>query len=219
MIKVLIVDDQELICESLEIMLNNKRGIEVVGIAHNGHDAAALAAKHVPHVVLMDVRMPIMDGVQSLSLIKKANPDIKVIVLTTFDDDDYVYDALKNGASGYLLKNISGETLIEAILTVADGGALINPGVASKFLKLFSEMARSDFRAREGRGCRHPDLADKEMEIIRLIGRGLSNKEINDRLNLNPGTVRNYVSNILKKLDLRDRTQIAIFAVQSGLME
>ncbi|MGE5583335.1 MAG: response regulator transcription factor [Bacillota bacterium] len=216
MIRVLIAEDQELIRQSLEIMLTNKADLEIVGTAANGLETIEMAGKLLPDVILMDIRMPEIDGVQCIEIIKEKHPQIKIIVLTTFDDDEYVFNALKNGASGYLLKGISLAELIEAIKTVVKGGALINPNIASKVCRFFSQMAQADFRLKVAEDALE-DLNQNELKIIQLIGIGLSNKEITDKLKLSEGTVRNYISGILSKLGLRDRTQIAIFAVQSGL--
>jgi DNA-binding NarL/FixJ family response regulator len=169
-----------------------------------------------PDVILMDIRMPGRDGVEGTRLIKDKYPEIKVIVLTTFDDDEYVYGALKYGASGYLLKGCSRAELVEAIRIALSGGAMINPEIATKVIRQFSEMARrsdiiqvSDELAEQ--------LNDSEIKIIRAVGHGMSNREISATLYLSEGTVRNYISSILMKLELRDRTQLAIWAVQKGM--
>lgn len=216
MIKVLIAEDQEIIRQSLEIMLSNKPGIEIVGTAENGREVIKLLKKLQPDVILMDIRMPEMDGVQCIGLIKDAFPHIKIIVLTTFDDDEYVFNALKNGASGYLLKGISVRELVDAIKIVYGGGALINPNIAVKVFNFFSQMANADYIANVTKSA-IKDLSKNELKIIQFIGMGMSNKEITGKLKFTEGTVRNYISSILSKLNLRDRTQIAIYAVQSGL--
>lgn len=216
MIKVLIAEDQEIIRQSLEIMLSKKPDIQIVGSAENGRETIRLTRKLLPDVILMDIRMPEMDGVQCIKIIKEALPQIKIIVLTTFDDDEYVFNALKNGASGYLLKGISVGELVEAIKIVHSGGALINPNIAVKVVKFFSQMANADYRVNVDENVLS-DLSKSELKIIQLIGMGMSNKEITDKLKLSEGTVRNYISSILSKLNFRDRTQIAIYAVQSGL--
>ncbi|HBE80751.1 MAG TPA: DNA-binding response regulator [Firmicutes bacterium] len=216
MIRVMIAEDQELIRQSLEIMLSNKPDLQIVGTAANGLEAVELAQKLQPNVILMDIRMPDLDGVQCIEIIKGRFPQIKIIVLTTFDDDEYVFNALKNGASGYLLKGISLTELIDAIKTVVKGGALINPNIATKVCRFFSQMAQADYRIKVDENVIH-DLNQNELKIIRMIGIGLSNKEMTDKLKLSEGTIRNYISDILSKLGLRDRTQIAIFAVQTGL--
>jgi DNA-binding NarL/FixJ family response regulator len=216
MIKVMIAEDQELIRQSLEIILSSKPDMELVGVAENGREAVELAKNLIPDIILMDIRMPEIDGVKCIKIIKEKFPQIKIIVLTTFDDDEYVYNALKHGASGYLLKGISSKELVEAIRTVNNGGALINPNIAVKVVGLFSRMANADFTIKIDDTI-IKSLTKNELKIIQLIGRGLSNKEITEKLNFSEGTVRNYISGILNKLNLRDRTQIAIYAVQSGL--
>ena len=215
MIKVLIADDQELIRQSLQIVLETKEGIEVVGTAKDGREVIQLVRKEKPDVILMDIRMPEMDGVQCTKIIKDIYPNIKIIILTTFDDDDFVFSALKHGASGYLLKGISMDELEKAIHTVYKGGAMINPEIATKVVEQFSEMAQSNYDVSiEAQNVE--ELTDTEWEIIKFVGRGMSNKEISGAMSLSEGTVRNYLSTILNKLDLRDRTQLAIWEVQSG---
>ncbi|HHW67656.1 response regulator transcription factor [Defluviitalea raffinosedens] len=216
MIKVMIAEDQELIRQSLEFVISNKEDMKIVGLAATGKEAVELAKDKKPDVILMDIRMPEMDGVEATKVIKKMNPDIKIIILTTFDDDEYVFDALKNGASGYLLKGISLNELVESIRIVMNGGSLINPSVATKVCKFFSQMAEADYTSKIQNDALS-SLNKNELKIMKLIGMGLSNKEITKELNFSEGTVRNYISNILSKLNLRDRTQIAILAVQSGI--
>ena len=196
MIKILIADDQELIRQSLMIILDNVPDFEVVDCVADG----------------MEVMASVKEEQQRL---KELYPDIKIIILTTFDDDEYVFNALKFGASGYLLKGISMKELSDAIRKVYNGTAMINEDIASKVLRLFSRMAQSNVAIRvEDRLTE--DLKPHEWDIIVLVGSGLSNKEIASRLNLSEGTVRNSLSNILSKLQLRDRTQLAIWAVQTG---
>lgn len=215
MIKVLIADDQELIRQSLQIVLETKEGMEVIGTAQNGREVIQFVRKEKPDVILMDVRMPEMDGVQCTQIIKDVYPKIKIIILTTFDDDEFVFSALKYGASGYLLKGISMDDLEKAIHTVYSGGAMINPEIASKVVELFSEMAQSNYDIMiEAQNV--DEITETEWEIIKLVGRGMSNKEIAGTMNLSEGTVRNYLSTILNKLNFRDRTQLAIWEVQSG---
>lgn len=215
MIKVIIADDQELIRQSLLIVLSVKPDIAIIGTAKDGREVLELMKKEKADVILMDIRMPEMDGVLCTKIIKEKYSDTKIIILTTFDDDEFVFSALKYGASGYLLKGISIDELEKAIHTVYNGGAMINPEIASKVVELFSEMAQSNYDITiEARNV--DELTDAEWEIIKLVGRGMSNKEIAETIILSEGTVRNYISMILSKLELRDRTQLAIWEVQSG---
>ncbi len=216
MIKVLIADDQELIRESLKIVLQTKENIEVTDAVENGQEVIKSIRKNPPDVILMDIRMPKMDGVQCTKIIKENYPGIKIIILTTFDDDEYVYNALKFGASGYILKGISMDELVKSIATVYSGKAMINPDIATKVVELFSKMAQADFSIQVDDKA-IDDLTRTEIKIIEQVEYGNSNKEISERLNLSEGTVRNYLSTILNKLGLRDRTQLAIWAVQTGV--
>ncbi len=215
MIKVMIADDQELIRESLKIVLGANPDMEVTDTVSDGKQVLGSIRKNRPDVILMDIRMPGMDGVECTRLVKENYPEIRVIVLTTFDDDEYIYGALKYGASGYLLKGISMKELADAIRTVYSGKAMINPEITSKVLKLFNQMARSNYSIQVEDSCTR-ELTKTEWKVIQKIGCGLSNKEISGELLLSEGTVRNYLSSILSKLNLRDRTQLAIWAVQTG---
>ncbi|MDO5134754.1 MAG: response regulator transcription factor [Eubacteriales bacterium] len=215
MIKVLIADDQELIRQSLKIVLDSRPGIQVLDTAADGQEVIGCVRREKPDVILMDIRMPKMDGVQCTQIIKENYPQIKIIILTTFDDDEYVYNALKFGASGYLLKGISMDELVNAIEIVHSGRAMINPDIASKVLSLFSQMARFDYSI-PIQEKQIQELTKTEWKIIHQVKCGASNKEISDALSLSEGTVRNYISTILNKLELRDRTQLAIWAVQTG---
>ena len=216
MIKVLIADDQELIRESLKIVLSSYKDIEVVDAVDDGFAVLESMKKVQPDLVLMDIRMPKMDGVLCTKAVKENYPNIKVIILTTFDDDDFIFKALQYGASGYILKGISMEDLYQAIVTVNKGNAMINPDVATKVVKLFSQMAQSN-SAIQVQGNSVENISKAEWKIIQQIGFGLSNKEIAAKLFLSEGTIRNYLSTILSKLNLRDRTQLAIWAVQTGV--
>lgn len=215
MIKVLIADDQELIRESLGIVLGANPDMEITGMASDGQSVLSMIKKEKPDVILMDIRMPGMDGVECTRIVKEKYPDIYIIILTTFDDDEYVFGALKYGASGYLLKGISMKELASAIRTVVSGRAMINPEITDKVVKLFNQMAKSNYSIQVDDKMTE-DLTKTEWKVIQKIGCGLSNKEISVDLALSEGTVRNYLSSILSKLDLRDRTQLAIWAVQTG---
>lgn len=215
MIKVLIADDQELIRESLKIVLNTHEDIQVIDTAGDGFAVLDSIKRNMPDVILMDIRMPRMDGVYCTKTVKELYPDIKIIILTTFDDDEFVFSALKFGASGYLLKGVSMEGLYQAIKTVISGGAMINPDIATKVFRLFSKMANTNY-AISVNDNNVNNLSNAEWKVIQQVGFGLSNKEIAQKLYLSEGTVRNYLSSILSKLELRDRTQLAIWAVQTG---
>ena len=215
-IKIVIADDQELIRESLKIVLSANPDMEVTDTVADGREGLRSVRACRPDVILMDVRMPEMDGVSCTRIIKENYPQIKIIILTTFDDDEYVYNALKYGASGYLLKGVSMAELSSAIRTVHSGKAMINPDVAVKVVRLFSQMAQSNYGIRVDSRMVE-EIGKTEWKVIQQVGYGRSNKEIAAALNLSEGTVRNNLSSILSKLELRDRTQLAIWAVQTGV--
>ena len=215
MIKVLIVDDQELFRESLKVVLGVSENIQVTDAVPGVTQALESAQQNRPDVVLMDIRMPGMDGVEGTRLFKKRWPNIKIIVLTTFDDDDYIFGALKNGATSYLLKGSSLSELAESIRIAYEDGAVIAPAVATKVIHQFSHMAQGSSRLQVDKEA-VKDISRSEWQIIQTVGSGMSNKEIAQELSLSEGTVRNSISNILFKLGLRDRSQLAIWAVQTG---
>jgi len=215
MIKLLLADDQDILTEGLKLLLGAEEDIEIVGTANNGKKAYDLCRIRKPDLVLMDIQMPEVNGVEATAMIKKDFPQIKIIVLTTFNDDEYIFDALKNGASGYMLKDASPKEILEAVRTVYNGGALIQSEVAVKVIDQFSQLAKDT-------GDKHIDpkaelLTDREIEICRLIAEGKSNKEIADELYLSQGTVKNHITKMLLKLELRDRTQLAIFTMKNNL--
>ena len=218
MIKVLIADDQELIRESLKIILGAHDNIEIVGVVGNGYEVLETLKKHKVDIILMDIRMPKMDGVYCTKLVKEQYPEIVEYRDGdwTLDDDEYIFSALKYGASGYLLKDVGMEELYEDIMVIYNGGALINPDIATKVVSMFSNMSRNrNLIINVEENCLD-ELSKNEWKIVQNIGLGLSNKEIAKKMFLSEGTVRNYLSSILSKLDLRDRTQLAIWAVQTG---
>jgi len=219
MISVLIVDDQELMRESLRILIDANEEMKAVGLAKDGMEALRMVASLRPDVVLMDIRMPELNGIECTRSIKERSPETKVIILTTFNDDDYIFNAIKNGADGFLLKGVSKSELFSSIVTVYGGCSAIDPQSAKKVFKLVGRLASPGATAdRIAAGPEEGELTQIELKIMQLIGKGCSNKEIMSICNLAEGTVRNYISNILKKLDMKNRTQIAIFAIQSGMM-
>jgi len=215
-IRVLLVDDQALFREGLETLLSVHKDIQVVGQASNGQEAVEVAARVHPDVVLMDVRMPILDGVRATRLLKKALPQCRVIVLTTFDDDEYIFDALRTGAVGYLLKDVASTQLVEAIRAAARGESILEPSVAAKVIAEFTRVS-SMVPAAQMEQLVEP-LSERELEILGLIVRGASNKEIASQLFIAEGTVKNHVTHILGKLGVRDRTQAALKARELGLL-
>jgi DNA-binding NarL/FixJ family response regulator len=214
-IRILLVDDQRLMREGLRILLELEPDLEIVGEAGDGQAGLDAYEALQPDVVLMDVRMPGMDGVEATWRLRERWPDARVVILTTFDDDEYVFEGLRAGAMGYLLKDVSGHDLAEAVRTVAAGGVLIQPSVARKVVAEFARVA-PPARAVDA-GLAEP-LSEREQEILELLALGLNNREIADRLSLAPGTVKNYVTTILQKLGVRDRTQAAIRARELGLI-
>ena len=216
MVKIMIADDQQLIRESLKIILDSDPDFEVVKVVGSGQEVLDALETESIDIILMDVRMPNMSGVDCTRIVKTKYPNIKVIILTTFDDDEYIYDALKYGASGYLLKGCSLEELSLAIHNVLSGGACFNPNVAGKVAQFFSKMANSNVDVSFENENTDVELSDTEWKIIAQIGHGYSNKEIAQKLGFSEGTIRNYLSVILDKLSLRDRTQLAIWYVSRG---
>ncbi|MER5199592.1 response regulator [Streptomyces sp. NPDC002755] len=214
-IRVLIADDQEMVRQGFTVLLNAHPGIEVIGQAVHGLDAVAKVDELAPDVVLMDIRMPELGGIDATHRITLAHPHIKVLVLTTFDLDEYVYDALRAGASGFLLKDASADRLAEAVRVVAAGDALLAPVITRK---LIAEFSRLDGKPRAPLKERVGDLTERETEVLTLIAQGLSNAEIADHLFVAEQTVKTHVGRILVKLGLRDRTQAAVFAYESGLV-
>lgn len=214
MINVLICDDQVLVREGLKTILSTADAeINVVGLARDGAEAVQLVEETRPDVVLMDLKMPVMNGVQATRQIKKAYPEIHILILTTYDADDWVFDAIQAGADGYLLKDAGQEALIKAIQDTAAGRTPVDPGVAGK---IFKQVARHST-------SRKNDLAEKlsprERELLALLAQGFTNAEIADHLFLSEGTVRNYLSSVFAKLGVSDRTQAAVLAIKHGLAD
>ena len=214
-IRLLIVDDQRLMREGLRTLLELERGFEIVGEAGDGQAALDAYAELQPDVVLMDIRMPGMDGVEATRRLHARWPEARVIILTTFNDDAYVFEGLRAGALGYLLKDVSGQELASAVRTVAQGGALIDPAVARKVVDEFARLA-PPARLIDA-GLSEP-LSERELDVLRLLAEGLSNREIGLKLSLTEGTVKNYVTNVLQKIGVRDRTQAALRGRELGLI-
>lgn len=205
--QVLIVDDDALIRDSLKMLLELEPDFEVVGLAANGQEAIDLCRHSQPSMVLMDIRMPVMDGVVATKMLKGLFPQVKVVVLTTFRDEEYIKEALKNGAEGYILKSQPADSIIESLRAVAKGNIVLERDVASSLSAMLAEGGKVNMA--------EYSLTERELEVLALVGQGLSNREIAGGLFLSEGTVRNYVTAILEKLELRDRTQLAIFYLKN----
>ncbi len=213
-IRILIVDDQALFREGLRTLLSVQTDFEVVGEASNGEEAVRIAVQTRPTVVLMDVRMPVMNGVAATERLKSVLPDTRVIILTTFDEDEAIFDGLKAGAVGYMLKDVSSEKLSEAIRAAAQGDYFLLPSITAKVVAEFSRLAKA---ALPVQGIPNP-LSGREIEVLGLVSEGLSNREIADRLVISEGTVKNHLTNILSKLDARDRMQATLKAKELGIL-
>lgn len=211
-IKVLLVDDEQLIRTGLSILLDTYNDVEVAGQAANGQEAAAYCSEHKVDVVLMDIRMPVSDGIEGTHWIKSNDSDIKVLILTTFQDAEYISQAMRLGASGYLLKDSSSENIYEAIKMVNGNNIVLDGKIGKEIVALTAQSNTSPLA--EG----NFNLSKKEINMIQLVASGLSNQEIAKELYLTVGTIKNNISALLRKLDLRDRTQLAIFAFEEGLM-
>lgn len=214
-VRVLIADDQALFREGLRTLLSTRPEIEVVGEAANGAEALTAAERLQPDVVLMDLRMPVMDGIVATTAMRDRWPAIPVLVLTTFDDDASLFGALRAGAAGYLLKDVSSDTLVAAVTAAARGESFLQSTVTGRVVAAFARLMESGGPRAEALVM---PLSPREREILALLGTGASNKEIADRLCLAEGTVKNHVTNVLTKLDVRDRTQAALRARQLGLV-
>jgi len=214
MTRVLLVDDQELVRSGLKLILDLAEGIEVVGEAADGREAVELAKKQRPDVVLMDVRMPELDGIEATRRLRQAGVDARVLVLTTFDLDEYVYAAVRAGASGFLLKDAPREQLVAAVRTVARGDALLAPAITRRLIERFAARPSPDNAPRA-----LEELTARELEVLQLVARGMSNAEIASELILGEATVKTHVAHILRKLDLRDRVQAVVFAYEAGVVE
>jgi DNA-binding NarL/FixJ family response regulator len=224
MIRVIVVDDQILMRDGLKTILSLEENIEVVGTAADGAEALKTAMETEPDLVLMDIRMPGVDGVQGARLIREHLPQTKVLMLTTFNDSELIFDALEEGASGYLLKDMPTEAIVQAIMTVCAGGVVLPPESTAQVLaELKRAKERTELDHAGTDDDREPslrllhELTEREIEVLKLLGQGMNNREIAGELVITEGTVKNHVSNIIAKLQLRDRTQAAIFAVRHGI--
>jgi len=212
-IRVLVADDQSMVRAGFRMLLAGEEDIEVVAEASNGLEAVERASRFRPSVVLMDIRMPELDGLTATQRILAADDSARVLILTTFDHDEYVYEALRIGASGFVLKDDPPEQLIAAIRTIAEGDALLSPSITKRVIEQFGRVPRPEPPSEVA------DLTPREQEILRLIAKGLSNGEIADTLVISETTVKTHVTHILQKLNLRDRVQAVVLAYQTGLFE
>jgi DNA-binding NarL/FixJ family response regulator len=211
MMKVIICDDQAIIRDGLEMLLKLEKDIEVLGQAQDGAEAVAMVKKTQPDLVLMDLKMPGLNGIEATRQIRAGHPEVKVLVLTTYDDDEWVFDAIRAGASGYLLKDTPREEVIKAVKGTAAGKSFVDPAVAGKLLhQVAGKQAQPATLLTD-------KLTEREAEVLRLVARGFTNADIAERLHLSEGTVRNHVSAIFAKLEVSDRTQAAVIAIQHGL--
>jgi DNA-binding NarL/FixJ family response regulator len=209
--RVIICDDQAIVRDGLEMLLNLEPDIEIVGLAQDGSEAVELTHDKSPDLVLMDLKMPGMNGVEATRRIRAGYPSVKVLVLTTYDDDEWLFDAIRAGASGYLLKDTPRQEVIQAIRGTMEGKSFVDPVVAGKLLDQFTSSPAKAASLIADR------LSEREQDVLRLLGRGMSNAEIARRLHLSDGTVRNHISAIFAKLGVSDRTRAAIIAIQHGL--
>ena len=215
-IRVMICDDHALFRRGLVMVLESEDGIEVVGEAEDGQEAIAIVADLAPDVVLMDVRMPRVSGIEATRAIAEIVPSAKILMLTVSDEEDDLYDAIKAGATGYLLKEISIDEVATAIRAVVGGQSLISPSMASKLLSEFTSLAK---KADERQSVPTPRLTDRELEVLKLVAEGMSNKEIAGELFISENTVKNHVRNILEKLHLHSRMEAVVYAVREKLLE
>jgi DNA-binding NarL/FixJ family response regulator len=210
---IMIVEDQSIVRQGLKLMLEQNQQFQVTCEASNGKEAIQMLENHIIDLILMDIRMPVMNGLEATRLIKRDWPNIKVLILTTFNDDEYVIQALKDGASGFLLKSADHHKLIGAVYSCMQGGMSIHEEVAAKVVpKLINQTYHKE---------KHPviaSLSPRETEIIKLVSEGKTNKEIATQLYLSVGTIKNHLTHILQKLELRDRTQLAIFAIKNNII-
>ncbi len=215
-IRVVVVDDQALVRDGLAMVLDHEDDIEVVAEAGTGVEAVEAARAHRPDVILMDIRMPEMNGLEATRrIVEEADWPVRVLILTTFDPDEYVYEALRAGASAFVLKDIPRAELVAAVRTVADGGALLAPSITSRLIGRFARRLAADTAT----AARLERLTEREREVLTAIGRGRSNIEISEQLFIGAATVKTHINSVFSKLGLRDRAQAVVFAYESGLVE
>lgn len=230
-IKVMITDDQRLMREGLKMLLDLEEDVTVVALAENGRDALEKIPTVQPHVILMDIRMPVMDGVECTRIIKERHPEAKVLILTTFDDDEFIIEALKNGAVGYILKDLSSEKLVETIRDAYKGNSVMQPEIAAKVISHIINVAKKPTLYDIQDSSKHKEssatvktiiskkknikseLTEREKEILQLVGEGMSNTEIAKKLYISVGTVKNYISNLYSKLEVEDRSKLVLYAI------
>ena len=218
-IKVMITDDQRLMREGLKTILDLEEDITVVQLAENGRDVLNKIADSQPDVILMDIRMPVMDGVECTGIIKQQYPGIKVLILTTFDDDEFIIEALKNGAVGYILKDLSSEKLVGAIRDVYNGNSIMQPEIAAKVISHITGAIKKPIHNNADiEPNPKSDLTDRERDVLQLVGKGMSNIEIAKKLYISEGTVKNYISNLYGKLEVNDRSKLTLYAINNKHM-
>ncbi len=226
-IRVVLVDDTRMFRDGLRLVIDLEDDMTVVGVAGNGAEGVETVRRLQPDIVLMDIRMPVMDGVEATRRIKAEWPQIHVVILTTYSDDEFIFEGLKAGAVGYMVKDLPASELVQALRTVHQGGALIPPAIAARLVAEYARIAAGGApsapavpaAASDDARPRVADLTPRETEILKLVARGLSNKEIADHLYLSEGTVKNYVSSVFSKLHARDRAQAISLALRQGLVD
>jgi DNA-binding NarL/FixJ family response regulator len=218
-IRTMIVDDHALFRRGLEMVLEGEPDIDLVGQASDGTEAVEKAAESLPDIVLMDIRMPRSNGIEACRAVKEAAPSAKIVILTISDEEEDLFEAIRSGASGYLLKDIPLDELAEAVRAVHDGQSLINPSMAGRLLNEFATLARRDAEEEPAKHAPAPKLTEREMEVLRLVARGMNNRDIAKELFISENTVKNHVRNILEKLQIHSRMEAVMIAVREKLIE